>query len=92
MPFFVAIPLFLVPRLYFGQEIEDFARINDKVLPFGEYLKAIFPVVFQKLSWLWFLPVLFITSILTYPVLAWSQRRKKGIPLDLVEDGKLVLS
>ena len=46
----------------------------------------------MKMSWLWFLPVLFITCVLNYPVLAWTQRRVKDKPMELKEDGKIIAS
>jgi len=43
---------------------------------------GIFPKIYEKLSWLWFLPALFIDSNMNYPLLAWTQRRAANIPLD----------
>jgi fucose 4-O-acetylase-like acetyltransferase len=31
IPLIIAIPVFLIPRLYFGQEYEDFALIDGKI-------------------------------------------------------------
>ena len=49
------------------------------------------PTVHLKLSWLWYLPALFIDCMLTYPLLRWSIRRSKGIPYDPVVDAGIVL-
>lgn len=43
------------------------------------------PVVcsdFGKLSWLWFLPALFMISCINYPLLGWSQRRAANKKID----------
>jgi hypothetical protein len=48
------------------------------------------PKIFSKLSWLWYLPALFIDCILTYPLLAWSIRRAKKIPFNARDDGNIV--
>ena len=60
-PFFLAIPFLLWPRLYFGQAYEDFTRVDNKIENnFFVYCKNILPVMLMKMSWLWFLPVIFI--------------------------------
>jgi hypothetical protein len=81
LPFGLAIPIFLVPRLFFGQEYEDFAYIKGKKeWNFLSYFVNIFKEgILMKLSWLWFLPVLFIDSIFCYPLLVWTVRRSKKI-------------
>jgi hypothetical protein len=46
------------------------------------------PSIHLKLSWLWYLPALFIDFMLTYPLLRWSIRRSKRIPYDpLIDTG-----
>jgi hypothetical protein len=49
------------------------------------------PKIFGKLSWLWFLIVLFEVMILNYSIIVWSQRRLKGSAFDFFIDGKLIL-
>ena len=49
------------------------------------------PTVHLKLSWLWYLPALFIDCMLTYPLLRWSIRRSKNIPFDPVTDTGIVI-
>ena len=44
-----------------------------------------------KLSWLWYLPALFIDLVLTYPLLAWSIRRSRKIPYSQRDDGNIIL-
>jgi hypothetical protein len=44
------------------------------------------------MSWLWFLPLLFVVNVVSYPVLAWTQRRANRIDIDFKEDGKLLLA
>lgn len=54
-------------------------------------MQKILPTIYMKLSWLWYLPALFIDCILTYPLLRWTIRRSKGIPYDPVTDFGIVL-
>ena len=78
VPLLVATPLFLIPRLYLSQSFEeDPARVSDDVVidNFWEYAVAVFPLLPGKLSWLWFLPMLFTVFVFCYPLMAWSQRR-----------------
>lgn len=91
IPFIVGIFIFLIPRLYFGQQYEDFTRPNGKVEEdYWQFMIQTLPTIFSKLSWLWYLPALFIDCILTYPLLAWSVRRAKKIPFDQSADGNIV--
>ena len=83
VPLFLAILTLLVPRLYFSQDVEPWTRVDDKVENnFILYFFKVLPSLPSKLSWLWFLVVLFIVMLLNYPLMAWSQRRKKNVPLD----------
>ena len=54
-------------------------------------MKAILPTVYLKLSWLWYLPALFIDFLICYPLLRWSIRRSKKIPFDPLTDTGIVL-
>ena len=49
-------------------------------------MKKILPTIPTKLSWLWYLPALFIDVMLTYPLLRWSIRRSRKIPFDPLID------
>jgi surface polysaccharide O-acyltransferase-like enzyme len=92
LPFVVAIFVFLIPRLYFGQQYEDFTRNDEKIESnYWEYLKATLPTIHQKLSWLWYLPALFIDCMLTFPLLRWTIRRSRNIPYDAMTDSGIVL-
>jgi hypothetical protein len=76
VPLFLAIIFFLFPRLYMAQEVETWTRVDGKIEPnFFRYCWLVLPSLPQKLSWLWFLVVLFIIMLLNYPLMAWSQRR-----------------
>jgi len=44
-----------------------------------------------KLSWLWYLPALFIDIVLTYPLVAWTVRRSRKIPFNQRDDGNIIL-
>ena len=87
VPFVVAIFVFLIPRLYFGQTYEDYTRPNDEIEnDYWQFMKKTLPTIYLKLSWLWYLPALFIDIMLTYPLLRWSIRRSRKIPFDPVTD------
>jgi hypothetical protein len=90
IPFTVGIFAFLIPRLYFGQTYEDFTRPDPDEIEtnYWEFTKKTLPVVHLKLSWLWYLPALFIDFMICYPLLRWSIRRSQGIKYDpLVDTG-----
>ena len=92
VPFVIAIFLFLIPRLYFGQEYEEFTRPDGEIeTDFWEFTRKTLPTVFSKLSWLWYLPALFIDCLLTYPLLAWTVRRARKIPYSHRDDGNIIL-
>lgn len=87
LPFAAAIFVFLIPRLYFGQQYEDFTRPDDVIeLDYWTFMVKTLPTIHLKLSWLWYLPALFIDFMLTYPLLRWTIRRSKGLPFDACID------
>jgi len=92
IPFVIAIFIFLIPRLYLGQPYEDWTRPDGEHIEndYWTYNRLILPNIFAKLSWLWYLPALFIDCILTYPLLAWSVRRSRKIPFNGRDDGNIV--
>lgn len=49
------------------------------------------PTVHLKLSWLWYLPALFIDFMICYPLLRWTVRRSKRIPFDPIVDISIIL-
>ena len=49
------------------------------------------PTIHLKLSWLWYLPALFIDCMLTYPLLRWTIRRSKRIPFDPIVDTGIIV-
>ena len=92
VPLLVAVPIFLIPRLYLSQDFEaDPARVSDDVIidRFWDYFVAVLPLLPGKMSWLWFLPMLFGVLVFCYPVMAWSQRRVNQNEFD-TEDSKLI--
>ena len=92
LPFAAAIFIFLVPRLYFGQQYEDFTRPNEIIEnDYWTFMVETMPTIHLKLSWLWYLPALFIDFMLTYPLLRWSIRRSKNIPFDAWVDIGIIL-
>ena len=94
VPLLVAIPCLLIPRLYLGQEYEEWTRLSvDYIEPsFWVYAVKVLPLVVDKMSWLWFLPLLFVVSVLSYPTIAWTQRRNRKIDIDFKEDGRIIAS
>ena len=83
VPLFMAILVFLIPRLYLSQDYEAWTRVNDQIENnFFVYTIKVLPSIHTKLSWLWFLVVLFIVMILNYPLIAWTQRRINQHPLE----------
>lgn len=95
VPLFVAYIFILIPRLYLAQDYQLFAMVqNDQGESYIEnnlfkYAVRVFPTLYLKISWLWFLPALFIDSNINYACLSWAQRRKSKIPFDN-EDIKLI--
>jgi|TARA_B110001450_G_scaffold195755_1_gene184187 hypothetical protein len=54
-------------------------------------MKKTLPTIYLKLSWLWYLPALFIDIMLTYPLLRWSIRRARKIPFDAATDMGIIV-
>ena len=53
--------------------MEPWTRVDDKIENnFFIYFFKVLPTLASKLSWLWFLVVLFIVMLLNYPLMAWS--------------------
>jgi len=88
VPFIIAIFIFLIPRLYFGQTYEDYTRVDGQEITtnYWDFMKGTLPTIYLKLSWLWYLPALFIDLIICYPLLRWTIRRSRGIPFDPMID------
>jgi hypothetical protein len=96
IPFFLAIPTILIPRLYITQEYQDFSRCDDHGHKFEEwnipaFYKCILPTLWKQISWLWFLPSIFLDSILNYPLLCWANRRSRREPFSWSIDGSYIL-
>lgn len=79
----MACAVLLMPRLYLSQEYEPWTRIDDKIENnyFVYFWKSI-PLIPARISWLWFLAVLFVVMVMVYPLLAFTNRRVSNIPLD----------
>lgn len=95
VPFVLAIFVFLIPRLYFGQQFEDWCRPNgdngESENDYFAFQSKTLPDIPTKLSWLWYLPALFIDIVLTYPLVAWTIRRSRKIPFNQRDDGNIIL-
>jgi hypothetical protein len=74
LPLLYAIPFFLIPRLYLAQDFQAFTRPDGSNIESNifTFFKKSFATLITKLSWLWFLPALFLSMIFNYPLLAWS--------------------
>jgi len=83
-PFIVAIPLFLIPALWlqctYASTAIDGAVCGDSFMTwFKAYIVA--PVeILNHISWLWYLPAMFVDFCLTYPLLRWTKRRQAKLP------------
>ena len=73
LPFIVGMIFFLVPRYWLLQEIEEGAFLEGKPTNwnFFTYYVDFLPKMHVKLSWLWFLPALFLDSVVNYPLIKW---------------------
>jgi len=92
VPFVLAIFIFLMPRLYFGQPYEDWTRPDKEHIEtdYWTFNVQSLPGIMGKLSWLWYLPALFVDCIITFPLLAWSIRRAHKIPYHPRDDGNII--
>jgi fucose 4-O-acetylase-like acetyltransferase len=93
-PMIIAILFLLIPRLYLSQDYEPWTRVDpDKpsINNYFEFFVGILPQVFGKLSWLWFLLVLFEVFLLNYSIIIWLKRRKAEEKFCKSEDGRLLL-
>jgi len=81
-PFFVAVPCFLIPALWlqrsYANTVIDGITNDDSFLTwFAAYI--VNPEeIFMHISWLWYLPAMFVDFMLTYPILRWTKRRQMG--------------
>lgn len=79
IPFFIAIPVILVPKLFISQSFDSMARLSPDHIE-ASYLKYASQILngglMLKCGQLWFLPVLLFVSVMNYPLLAFSRRRK----------------
>jgi len=95
IPFVIGIFVFLMPRLYLGQPYEEWCRPDEKGEndegDFWYFIYLTMPTIYQKLSWLWYLPALLIDFLICYPLLRWSIRRSRKLPLDWLTDSLIVL-
>lgn len=94
MPLILSIIFLLIPRLYLSQEYEPWTRADPDAPPEWDFFKYFFKILPQtpnKLSWLWFLLVLFLVFVINYPITVWTQRRARQEPLSVKDDGKIVL-
>ena len=94
VPLVLSIVFLLIPRLYLSQEYEPWTRIDPEKEPEWDFLVffvKILPQTPNKLSWLWFLLVLFLVFIINYPIIVWTQRRARQEPLCLKSDGQILM-
>ena len=66
----------LTPRYYLVQGIDEGADLGgEPEWNFFTYYGKFAPKMHVKMSWLWFLPALFLDSVVNYPLIKWTQRR-----------------
>ena len=87
LPFLVAIPLFLIPMLWLSRRycddggcIPPDATVDSSLGTFYAKWLAVPGKLFNNISWLWYLPAMFVDFLLTYPILRWTKRRAAGLP------------
>lgn len=93
LPMVYAIFVLLIPRLYLSQDYEPWTRYDEKTVE-NNYLKFMvmtLPQIYNKLSWLWFLYVLFFCMLLNYPFITFSYRKRYLNQASVAEDTKLVM-
>lgn len=93
LPMVYAIFALLIPRLYLSQDYEPWTRYDEQNVEHN-YLKFMImtlPQIYNKLSWLWFLYVLFFCMIINYPFLTFSVRRRNLTTASTADETKLVL-
>jgi len=94
LPCIVAVPLFIIPRLYFSQNWDQLGRIKKGTeieWNLFKYVPHIMADSFVfKIGHLWFLIVLLVVVLTTYPLLAFSRRRMMKKPLSF-EDLKIAI-
>lgn len=75
IPLVIVTFVFLIPRNYLDQTFSLFGRPDGKnqewnlMKYYGEFLPT---KIILKLGYLWFLPALFIDSMIAFPLLKWS--------------------
>ena len=86
-PFLVAVPLFLIPMLWLeraycdnGDCVPPGATKDSGLFTFFAKWLAVPGSLFNNISWLWYLPAMFVDFLLTYPILRWTKRRAAGEP------------
>lgn len=77
IPLVVGFFLFLIPRCYIDQNYSQYGWPDQHPeYNFWKYFVKIFPLgAIKRISWLWFLPALFVDCLIAYPLLKWSKRR-----------------
>ena len=73
LPFLVGLIVFLVPMHYLLQDIDKASKLPDGCVEnnFGKFVVKLLPIIIEKMSWLWFLLALFLSSINSYGFQRW---------------------
>jgi glucans biosynthesis protein C len=74
IPYILGVLIILIPRLYFLQDFSYYSRYDEITIEYNFfiYYAKMIPYFYLKMSWLWFLPALFIDSMINYPLLKFS--------------------
>ena len=94
IPLIVVLFVFLIPRNYMDQSFSKMGRPDGEnpQWNFFKYYADVIPIkVIYRIGYLWFLPALFIDSMIAFPLLKWSQRRYLGKPCTFKDDYILII-
>lgn len=80
MPLVLGIFFLLMPQLYMIQNWCSWGRLNDGQMTQHNVFKFVYEQLgdnfYKKLGVLWFLPFLFVLTLLNYPLIKWTNRRR----------------
>ena len=94
VPLVPAIFILHIPRHYFSQVWDDVGRLDNNTRIENDYLKYVPAILadnfLTKLGPLWFLLFIFQIMIMNYPLIRWSYRRRRLVPIDCTDYSLIV--
>ena len=89
LPLIPAIFILHIPRHFISQGWDKIGRLDDCTRIENDYLKYVPAILadnfLSKIGPLWFLPFIFQLMIMSYPLIRWTYRRRRLIPVDSVD-------